>query len=240
MPRPRAFSKRRTKHRRAATFLLYLGLARYRLKQLDPALIAFQVAVQCDPKLVAAHLALGEAYAERGNDGEALSAYLRALDLEPRNGPPCEAPRPFTFATRSMTRPCRCWKPWWRTGCRRSAGARGSRRGLRRNGNREGAELQFQEALRFRPNSASALDGSGELASEDWAKRTRRFLCFRRPSDLRRTHTSPGSCSARPTTGWAATRRRSMSCRRHCALEATTRRGVLSPGPGLRRLGPAG
>src|SRR5437867_9829353 len=63
----------------------YLGLARYRLKQTAAALIAFQVAVQCDPKLVPAHLALGEAYTEKGNDGEALSAYLKALDLEPRN-----------------------------------------------------------------------------------------------------------------------------------------------------------
>src|SRR5205085_7741720 len=65
--------------------LLYLGLARYRLKQLDAALIAFQEAVQCDPKLVAAHVARGEAYAEKGNDVEALAAYQRALSLEPRN-----------------------------------------------------------------------------------------------------------------------------------------------------------
>src|SRR5688500_237107 len=58
----------------------YLGLARYRLKELDAALIAFRVAVQCDPTLVPAYLALGEAYTERGNEGEALSAYLKALE----------------------------------------------------------------------------------------------------------------------------------------------------------------
>ena len=54
--------------------LFFLGLARYRLKQSDPALIAFRSAVECDPKLVPAHLALAEAYAERRNDAEALSA----------------------------------------------------------------------------------------------------------------------------------------------------------------------
>lgn len=33
----------------------YLGLARYRLKQTDAALIAFQVAVRCDPKMIPAY-----------------------------------------------------------------------------------------------------------------------------------------------------------------------------------------
>src|SRR6266849_2725159 len=44
--------------------LFFLGLTRYRLKQPDAALIAFRSAVECDPKLLPAHLALAEAYAE--------------------------------------------------------------------------------------------------------------------------------------------------------------------------------
>src|SRR4051812_32850704 len=48
--------------------LFYLGLARYRLKQVDSALISFQEAVQCDPKLIFGYIALGEAYSEKGND----------------------------------------------------------------------------------------------------------------------------------------------------------------------------
>src|SRR2546429_8801521 len=68
-----------------ATSFLYLGLARYRLKQVDAALIAFQEAVQCDRRLFTAHLALGKAYAGKGNDAEAIAAYERALSLEPRN-----------------------------------------------------------------------------------------------------------------------------------------------------------
>ena len=38
--------------------LFFLGLARYRLKQPDPAVIAFRSAVECNPKLLPAHLAL--------------------------------------------------------------------------------------------------------------------------------------------------------------------------------------
>src|SRR5262245_54947710 len=37
--------------------LFYIGLAHYRLKQIDQALIGFRSAVQCDPKLIPAHLA---------------------------------------------------------------------------------------------------------------------------------------------------------------------------------------
>src|SRR5690349_21738371 len=59
--------------------LFFLGMARYRLNQVDDALISFQSAVQCDPKLVPARLALAEAYAERGNRDEALSAFTNVL-----------------------------------------------------------------------------------------------------------------------------------------------------------------
>ena len=65
--------------------LFFLGLARYRLKQPDAALIAFRSAVECNPKLLPAHLALAEAYAERHNDTEALAAYDRVLSLDPKN-----------------------------------------------------------------------------------------------------------------------------------------------------------
>ena len=65
--------------------LLYIGLARYRLRQTNEALISFRAAAQCDPKLVAAHLALAEAYSSTRDDSEALTAYLQVLALEPHN-----------------------------------------------------------------------------------------------------------------------------------------------------------
>jgi tetratricopeptide (TPR) repeat protein len=141
----------------------YLGLARYRLKQLDPALIAFQVAVQCDPKLVAAHLALGEAYAERGNDGEALSAYLRALDLESKNQSALRGAASLYLRNQVNDKAV----PLLETLVAMDAGDLQARVDLAAayaaTGNRDGAELQFQEALRLRPNSASALMGLANL-----------------------------------------------------------------------------
>jgi superkiller protein 3 len=61
------------------------GLQEYQRKDLNKALIAFRTAVQCDPKLAQAYLAIADIYAERGNEGEALAALLQALQIEPKN-----------------------------------------------------------------------------------------------------------------------------------------------------------
>ena len=76
--------------------LFFIGLARYRLKQYEPALIAFRSATECDPKLIPAHLALAEAYTERHNDSEALAAYDRVLAWIRRTLLLSAAPRAFT------------------------------------------------------------------------------------------------------------------------------------------------
>src|ERR1043166_1370622 len=65
--------------------LFFLGVARYRLHEPDASLIAFQSAVQCAPKLLPAHLAMAEAYTEKGNRDEALAAFNRVLSLDPNN-----------------------------------------------------------------------------------------------------------------------------------------------------------
>ena len=61
------------------------GLQEYKRKDLNQALIAFRAAAQCDPKLVQAHLAIADIYAERGNEGEALASLLHVLKIEPKN-----------------------------------------------------------------------------------------------------------------------------------------------------------
>ena len=61
------------------------GLEAYGRKDYDQALILFRTAMQCDPKLVTAPLALANLYAERGNDGEALGTLLQVLQIEPNN-----------------------------------------------------------------------------------------------------------------------------------------------------------
>jgi tetratricopeptide (TPR) repeat protein len=61
------------------------GVQSYQRKDSSQALVSFRAAVQCDPKLVQAHLWMADIYAERGNEGEALAALLQALQIEPRN-----------------------------------------------------------------------------------------------------------------------------------------------------------
>ena len=61
------------------------GTQAYQRKDSSQALISFRAAVQCDPKLVQAHLWIADIYAERGNEGEALAALLLALQIEPDN-----------------------------------------------------------------------------------------------------------------------------------------------------------
>ena len=158
----RLFEQAREGSQRCDT-LFYLGLARYRLKQVDAALIAFQSAVQCDPKLVGAHLAMGEAYNEKGNDGEALSAYTRALDLDSRNAPALRGASQIylrnqmndkAVATLEVLVNVEKADPQARVDLAAAYAA---------TGDRDAAEVTFQEALRLKPGFASALMGLGNL-----------------------------------------------------------------------------
>ena len=63
----------------------FIGLARYRLGEPDEAIRSFQTAAECDSKFAGARVALGEAYAERGDTARAQQAFEAALQIEPRN-----------------------------------------------------------------------------------------------------------------------------------------------------------
>lgn len=61
-----------------------LGLAHFRLKELEPALLELQSAAECDPRNAEIRTALGEACARKGDDNRALTAFEAALKIEPR------------------------------------------------------------------------------------------------------------------------------------------------------------
>jgi len=61
----------------------YLGLARYRLRQLDQAIIDLQSATQCVPVSSEHLVALAAAYADKGDDDRAVAALDAAIDLKP-------------------------------------------------------------------------------------------------------------------------------------------------------------
>src|SRR6266567_4420585 len=143
--------------------LFYLGLTQYRLKQPDAALISFESAVQCDPKLIAAHLVLGEAYTEKGNHGEALAAYNRVLQLDPKNRAALRAAGGIHLRNKSNAEAAGLLE----TLVAEEPGDADAHADLAAayaaSGERERAGQQYQAALRLEPNHASALMGQGNL-----------------------------------------------------------------------------
>lgn len=143
--------------------VFYLGLTRYRLKQVDSAVIAFGEAVQCDPKMTMAYLALGEAYTEKGNDTEALAAYERALALEPRNQDALRAAA-FLYTRDDLNEKAAATLKILVKVAPRDPRAHADLGGAYFSmGQQDAAEKEFQEALRLKPNFPLALLGLGNV-----------------------------------------------------------------------------
>ncbi len=141
----------------------YIGLARYRLQQLDAALIAFKAAVQCDPKLLPAHLALAETYRVMRNDAEALRAYTEALSVEPRNVSALRGAADIYLRNENNEKAV----PLLETLVSLNSNDRQARVDLgaayAATGTRDRAEEQFRKALRLKADDPSALTGLGNL-----------------------------------------------------------------------------
>src|SRR5690606_36082830 len=75
------FDRVQGEHRCEATF--YGGVARYRLKRLDEAIIVFRSAGACDSRNPEPRIALAEAYLEKGDDNRGAAALEEALQLDP-------------------------------------------------------------------------------------------------------------------------------------------------------------
>jgi len=144
--------------------LFYLGVTRYRLKKVDSALIAFQSAIQCDPKLISAYVALGDAYSERGNDAEALSAYTRALSLEASNSSALRGAADIYLRSQVNDKAAAMLEALVKVEEKDPKAHLDLAAVYAATGNRNGAELHYREALLLRPNSASALIGLGNLS----------------------------------------------------------------------------
>ena len=63
----------------------YIGLSRYRLRQLDDAIVNLASAASCNSQSIEFNAALAEAYAEKGDDNRALAAFETVLKLDPEN-----------------------------------------------------------------------------------------------------------------------------------------------------------
>jgi tetratricopeptide (TPR) repeat protein len=141
----------------------YLGLARYRLKQLDQAIIDFKSAGQCAPANADLLLALAAAYADKGDDDHAVEALDSAIQLQPNN---VEAIRAAAMLDLRHERNERAIGKLEKlvaiekdnAQARSDLGA-----AYAGTGNLDKAQEQFHEALKLQPGNTSALMGLGNV-----------------------------------------------------------------------------
>lgn len=143
--------------------LFAAGLAEYQRKELSQALITFRAAAQCDPKLVQAHLAIANIYAERGNEGEALAALLQALQIEPKNVLALRAASNLYLQNGLHLKAL----PLLETLVAANPKAADAHADLAAvyaaSGNRPGAEAEFRRAMELQADYFPALAGLGNL-----------------------------------------------------------------------------
>jgi tetratricopeptide (TPR) repeat protein len=139
----------------------YLGLARYRLRQLDQAIIDLQSASQCDPGNADTRVALAVAYADKGDDNRAVAAFDSAIQLEPDN---VEALRAAAMLDLRHERNERAIVKLEKLVAIEPDDAQAHSElgaAYAGAGNLDKAREQFHSALKLRPNNASALMGLG-------------------------------------------------------------------------------
>src|SRR5262245_15619904 len=150
--------------------LFNTGLQEYHRKDLGQALITFRAALQCDPKLVQAHLAIANIYAERGNQGEALAALLQALQIEPKNELALRAASNL-YLQNGLHNKALPLLETLVTVTPQAADAHADLAAVyAASGNRQGAEMEFRRALELQSDYFPALAGLGNLlarAAED-------------------------------------------------------------------------
>lgn len=139
------------------------GLEEYSRKEMNKALIAFRAAVQCDPKLVNAHLAIANVYAERGNQGEALAALLQVLQIEARNKLALRAASTL-YLNNGLHNKALPLLETLVTVTPDSPEAHADLAAVyAAGGNRDGAEKEFRTALALKPDYFPALAGLGNV-----------------------------------------------------------------------------
>ena len=139
------------------------GLEEYQRKDLNKALIAFRAAVQCDPKLVQAQLAIADIYSERGNEGEALAALLQALQIEPKNVLALRAASNL-YLKNALHNKALLLLETLAEAAPKSVDAHADLAAVyAAGGNREGAEREFRRALELDPEYFPALAGLGNV-----------------------------------------------------------------------------
>jgi len=157
------FFNRAGKHSSSCQIPFYVGLAQHRLKQLDEAIISFRSATSCDSKFVAAQIALGDAYGEKGEDNRALAAYEAALQAQPNDLLALRSAAAL-YLKHQMNEPAlRVLQRWVQLEPNEIQARTDLAAANAIAGRFVEAEQMFHEVLRLRPDSPSALKALGNL-----------------------------------------------------------------------------
>ncbi|MGI8988939.1 MAG: tetratricopeptide repeat protein [Bryobacteraceae bacterium] len=135
------------------------GLALYRLKQLDQALIELKSAAECDPKSADARVALAEAYAQEGDDNRALAAFAAALEIEPSRQQALRESAALYLRHDMNAQAARVLETLVKLGAPDSQVRSDLGAAYAGANDLEKSRSNFQEALRLDPGNASALVG---------------------------------------------------------------------------------
>ncbi|MCI0417815.1 MAG: tetratricopeptide repeat protein, partial [Acidobacteria bacterium] len=157
------FFNRAGKHSSSCQIPFYVGLAQHRLKQLDEAIISFRRATACDPKSLDAQVALGDAYAQRGDDNRALSAYESALKIQPNHLLALQSAARLYLKHELHQQSVPVLERWMRLEPHAILARSDLAAAYAAIGRMEAAEKAFQEVLKLKPDAASALLGLGNL-----------------------------------------------------------------------------
>ena len=141
----------------------YLGVAHYRLKLLDQAIIDLQSASQCDTKNPEPEIALAQAYAEKGSESLAVAALEAALRIKPDDVRALRSAAAF-YLRRELHRQAieklEALVALEKTDLKARADLGAAYAG---SGDLEKAREQFQQVLRLRSDHPSALVGLGNV-----------------------------------------------------------------------------
>ncbi|PYT20222.1 MAG: hypothetical protein DMG57_42875 [Acidobacteria bacterium] len=145
----------------AASF--YLGLAHQHLKQMDRAIVDLQSASECDAGNAEPRIALGVAYAEKGDDNRAQAAFESALRIKPDDIEVLRAAAALDLRHERNDQAISKLEKliaFERKDAKAFADLGSAYAAI---GSYEKAREQFDQALKIRPNDASALVGLGSL-----------------------------------------------------------------------------
>ena len=141
----------------------YLGLARYRLKTLDQAIIDLQSAAQCDANNADARVALAVAYAGKGDEERAAVAFESALQLKPDHIEALRAAAALDLRRERNEQAVTKLEKLVAIELNDAQARADLGAAYAATGNFDKAREQFQKSLQIRPDDASALVGLGNV-----------------------------------------------------------------------------